>query len=129
MEPIAELAEAHRSVVAKLRRFSFQDMAALAGGLLTMPDFQANTVRIEAFLHLAALSCVGCATASRDDLALFLGREMADSPLTPREDPPTMSSWVPQTPFPAVSGSSWGSMSLPTFGSSVFSAILSRRRK
>ena len=72
----------------ELRPFSFPEMAALAGGLLLNSCLHANTLRIEAFLHLAGVCCTGSAVPTPNDLARLLCDGMRESPLAPNEDPP-----------------------------------------
>lgn len=87
MGSIAELVDTHPELLAKLRRFSFVETAQLAGSLLLNPTFHANTLRLEAFLHLAAIGCKGEVSPQRNDVADWLGRIMNDSPLARLEDP------------------------------------------
>ncbi len=88
MGTISEFIQMHGTLAEELRRYSFPEMATLAGGLLLNSCFHANTLRIEAFLHLAAVCCNGGDMPRRDDLARLLSDGMRQSPLAPHEDPP-----------------------------------------
>src|SRR5256885_1210506 len=87
MVPIVQLVKEHISLVRKLRRFSFSDAAQLVAGLSLCPEFHANTIRIEVLQHLVAISCVGRARPNREDLAEWLRKQMAESPVARMEDP------------------------------------------
>jgi hypothetical protein len=56
---IGEIARRNAPIMRELARFSFPDIAALAGGLLTYPENQPATFRLEAFVALAAIHARG----------------------------------------------------------------------
>lgn len=85
--PLAELEETHKSLVRQLSRYSFDSTIKLLGGLLTFPEFHANTLRLEALLHLACANCYGNRIPNRDDLIKIVGEHLVVSPLAPMEDP------------------------------------------
>src|SRR6266404_1277938 len=87
MIPIVHLVKEHIGLVRKLRRFSFSDTAQLVAGLSLCPELHANTIRIEVLQHLVAISCVGRAQPSREDLVEWLRKEMAESSAAHMEDP------------------------------------------
>jgi hypothetical protein len=59
-------------------------VAPLAG-LLTLPEFHTNTLRLEVLTHLAAAYCAGKEAPTRDQIGRWLNQSLA--PLAPLEDP------------------------------------------
>lgn len=57
-------------------------------GLLTVPAYHPETVRIELLLHLACLHCCGRRKITTADLRRWLGRDLANLPVASLEDPP-----------------------------------------
>ena len=86
MFPIRQLVKEHSELASKLARFSFLEAAQLAGGLSLLPNFHANTLRIEILQHLVAACCRGHSMSSRDDLARWV-KLLNNSPMAPFEDP------------------------------------------
>jgi len=62
---IAQLGESHSDIVAELRRLDFVKTVTTFGGLLSVPELQANCFRIEVMVHLAAAYCAGSAAPTR----------------------------------------------------------------
>jgi hypothetical protein len=62
---IGQLAEAHPEVVLEFRKLDMIGTATTFAGLLTTPRLQANCIRIEALVHLAAAYCVGRGAPTR----------------------------------------------------------------
>lgn len=58
---------------------------ALLAGLLTLPEFHANTLRLEVLTHLAVAHCAGKEGPTRDHIGCWLNQSLA--PLAPLEDP------------------------------------------
>lgn len=56
---IQEISEEQPKLVAELRELDPIRTAATFGGLLTLPELQANCLRIEALVHFAVSHCVG----------------------------------------------------------------------
>jgi len=56
---IEALAKAHPDLVAELRKLEPLATAATFGGLLAMPELQANCFRLEYLVHLASVYCEG----------------------------------------------------------------------
>jgi hypothetical protein len=54
-----ELADSYPALLAELRPLGAVRTAAAFGGLLTRAELQANCLRLEALVHLAALHCEG----------------------------------------------------------------------
>src|SRR6185436_313346 len=86
MLPITELIQKHRGLVNELARYNYASVAPLVGGFLTLPDFHANTLRLDALAHLACCACAGKRNADREMLVHCAGH-FVDSPLVPMEDP------------------------------------------
>lgn len=63
-------------------------MAQLIAAMLLIPEFQQNSLRLEAFLHLAAIGCKGTDLPTRDHLQKSLTR-LTPASMAQHEDPPT----------------------------------------
>src|SRR5260370_17866714 len=87
MIPIADLIRDHRSLMNELARYDYASVAPLVGGFLTLPQFHANTIRLDALAHLACYACVGKRKADREMLVNCAGRHLANSQLVSKEDP------------------------------------------
>ncbi len=68
-----------------LKKYDIESTLALLAGLLTIPALQANTIRLEAAVHLAAASCKGNRRAGRAEIQRWLNTELAR--IRHREDP------------------------------------------
>lgn len=65
---LASQAERSREALAAIfRAFDPKSCIAAAGGMLTIPDFQANSVRLEAVCHLAVASASGTKKPTKQD--------------------------------------------------------------
>jgi hypothetical protein len=73
MIPIAELIKEHRGLVNELARYDYASIAPLVGGFLTLPDYHANTLLLDALAHLACYACAGKRIADRDRLDEYRG--------------------------------------------------------
>jgi hypothetical protein len=71
-----------------LKEFSRKATVARCGGLLTVPAFHANTIRIETMLHLAVANCAGKRNPTFSDIGRWLNRNLANSAVATAEDPP-----------------------------------------
>jgi hypothetical protein len=87
MIPIADLIKEHRGLVNELARYDYASVAPLIGGFLTLPEYHANTLRLDALAHLACCACNGKRVADREMLINCAGRHFADSQLVMMEDP------------------------------------------
>jgi hypothetical protein len=87
MIPIADLIQKHRGLVNELARYDYASVSPLVGGFLTLPEFHANTIRLDALAHLACCACTGNRKADREMLVKCAGRHFTDSPLVSQEDP------------------------------------------
>ena len=73
-------------LVKRLQKFNFPTVAALLAGLLTRPENHTATARIEALLHLAALTCSGRKKAGLRQLREWL-TEIDEDPIAKLEIP------------------------------------------
>jgi hypothetical protein len=87
MIPIADLIRDHRSLVNELAHYDYASVAPLVGGFLTLPNYQANVLRLDALAHLACCTCAGKRAADRETLIKCAGKYFVGSPLIPMEDP------------------------------------------
>lgn len=71
-----------------LKEFSRKTTVARCAGLLTVPAFHANTIRIETLLHLAVANCVGKRKPTFSDIGRWLNRNLGNSAVAIAEDPP-----------------------------------------
>lgn len=74
-------------MVRELPRFSFPDISAVAGGLLTYPDNQPATFRLEALVSLAAIHAKGVDRPSSLDYARWLNGSLLSDPIGQLEVP------------------------------------------
>lgn len=81
----------HCSQTDKLARlladFNAKHTISICAALLTVPEFQANTPRLECLAHLATMSCAGKRKAGIADLARWLNRNLSGSESFRVEDP------------------------------------------
>jgi len=82
-----DIAKRNAAMVRELARFSFPDIAAAAGGLLTYPENQPATFRLEALISLAAIHAKGVDKPTSKDLARWLNGSLLTDPLGQQEDP------------------------------------------
>jgi len=73
---------------AELEPFHPLKSAILVAGLLTEPSVQANTIRIEALIHLLLASANGTAAPSRRVITKWLNGELGSTTISLMEDPP-----------------------------------------
>ena len=76
----------HHGLVRSLIRFSPTQLIACVGGLLTMPEWQASTLRLEVLQHLIVASSQGRKKAAARDLKTWLS-ELGDGLAGRLEDP------------------------------------------
>jgi hypothetical protein len=84
---MSELRVLHPQVCKRLRRFSFLETVRLIAALGIMPEFHANTFRLEVLTHLAAVECNGATIPTHRDLTTLLNEFEKESPLISQEDP------------------------------------------
>lgn len=80
-------ASAYTSLWRALRSYEPSSTVALIGGLLTEPEYQAGTLRIEFLQHIAVASCRGDRIASAADLRYWINDVLGNMPLKRMEDP------------------------------------------
>lgn len=70
-----------------LATYSPHSTIARTAGLLTAPQFQANTVRLEVLVHLAVAHCAGKEQAGHVDLGRWLNKQLGQGEMAMLEDP------------------------------------------
>lgn len=85
MIPIASAETAKLATV--LRPFAPRATITRTAGLLTAPNLQANTVRLELLVHLAVAHCAGKQKPREADLARWLNRYLGQTQSAMFEDP------------------------------------------
>ncbi len=90
MQPrLSAFFDAHKNLVDDLSRFEPSALIASIGGLMTLPDWQASTLRVEVLQHLAVASAKGRKKAKQADFKSWLtelGEGMAGRLEDPSED-------------------------------------------
>lgn len=81
------VAERLPRLVARLSKFSFPDVAAMVGGLLTVPDNQCKTYRLEVLIALAAIHCRGRQVPTLAQIREWLNDILRHDPIGQLEDP------------------------------------------
>ena len=71
-----------------LKQFDRKATVARCAGLLTVPAFHANTIRIEMMVHLAVANCTGNRKPTFSDIGRWLNRNLGNSAVATAEDPP-----------------------------------------
>ncbi len=71
-----------------LKEFNRKATVARCAGLLTVPAFHANTIRIETMVHLAVANCAGKRKPTFSDIGRWLNRNLGNSAVATAEDPP-----------------------------------------
>lgn len=72
----------------ELTKFSGASVIPVVGGLLTIPEYQPQTLRIEVLLHLACLHCRGVREVRYRDIKRWLERYLPETGVVELEDPP-----------------------------------------
>lgn len=71
-----------------LKDFNRKATVSRCAGLLTVPSFHANTIRIETMVHLAVANCAGKRKPTFSDISRWLNRNLGNSAVATAEDPP-----------------------------------------
>ncbi len=71
-----------------LKEFHRKAVVSRCAGLLTVPAFHANTIRIETLVHLAVAYCGGKRKPTFSDVGRWLNRNLGNSAVSSAEDPP-----------------------------------------
>lgn len=87
MVDLAKVASQNIVLTRDLARFDKTSSANLVAGLLTLPDFYANTLRIEVMVHLCVRFCNGSEVAKKGDLRRWFNILGRDCWLADMEDP------------------------------------------
>jgi Holliday junction resolvase len=72
----------------KLAGYDLRSVLACVGGLLTVPEYHPQTLRLEVLLHLALLHCRGRKRPTLEDLRKWLEVFLGEHPIKRFEDPP-----------------------------------------
>lgn len=70
-----------------LKKYDIRSSVSQLAGLLTAPELQANTVRIELLVHLAVAHCCGRRKAGMSEIRNWLNRQLGNSDIARLEDP------------------------------------------
>lgn len=70
--PFALFFEAHERIVRSVGKCKLADVVAVVGGMFTMPEFQASSVRLEVLQHIAVASADGARMPRSRGLRLWL---------------------------------------------------------
>ncbi|MDO8897120.1 MAG: hypothetical protein Q7V19_05675, partial [Bacteroidales bacterium] len=70
-----------------LHKYAPRATVARAAGLLTAPNLQANTIRIEVLVHLAVAHCAGNLRPGYVELGRWLNQYLGQSQMARYEDP------------------------------------------
>lgn len=70
-----------------LGKYDLKSTVSQLAGLLTAPEFQANTVRIETLVHLAVMHCDGKRKPGMTEIRNWLNRQLGDTYIAHLEDP------------------------------------------
>ena len=87
MTPISSLISENPELCEQFHRFSCAKAIQLIAALGVLPEFHANTIRIEILTHFAAITCKGNAEPKRADLAKWLRYFNEDAWISRQEDP------------------------------------------
>lgn len=77
----------YQQLAERLMPFDRASVASAVGGLLSVPDYQPQTIRLEMLLHLAVAHCQGDDQPSMADLRMWLEEDLGALPLSSLEDP------------------------------------------
>src|SRR5437773_11903461 len=87
MLPLAQLVEENQELCKQLHRFSRTRAARLVATLGVLPDYHANTIRIEVLTHLAVMACAKETEPKRDDMAKWFRFFDREHWISRHEDP------------------------------------------
>ena len=81
-----EFFEAHAKVVNSIRKYSLKRSVSLIGGMMTFPEFQASTLRLEVLQHFVVASATGILGPWRCSVRAWLNK-LGDGYVGRLEDP------------------------------------------
>lgn len=70
-----------------LHRYNRWETARLLAGLLTIPECQPNTIRLETLVHIVVATARGARVPRRDDLVVWFNRHFSVPSIAAMEDP------------------------------------------
>ena len=76
-----------RRTAASLEKYDAKSAVAQLGALLTVPELQANTVRLETLVHLAVAHCHGCSRPGVTQIDEWLNNHLGNTGIARLEDP------------------------------------------
>lgn len=82
-----QIEQAHPSLVRSIERFDGGQTMALVAGLLTVPAYHANTVRLEMLQHLVQRNALGERTPTSRCLGRWLNKDLQQGRIAMMEDP------------------------------------------
>jgi len=85
--PLGPFVAEHSKLCQQFHRFSRVQATQLIAALGVLPQFYANTIRIELLTHFAVVACKGTAEPNRNDLAKWLRYFDEDAWISRQEDP------------------------------------------
>jgi len=85
--PLGQLVADSQELCKQLHRFSRGKSTQLIAALGVMPQYHANTIRLEVLTHLAVIACAGTAEPNKSDLAKWLRYFDEESWISRQEDP------------------------------------------
>ena len=74
-------------IVGSLRKCDSKSTVSKLAGLLTAPELQANTIRIETIVHLAVAHCQGTRNPGLAEISRWLNKRLRATGITDLEDP------------------------------------------
>ena len=77
-----------RQIAASLHEYDPKSVIPQVGALLTIPELQANTIRLETLVHLAVAYCDGNEIVPAAQIGKWLNNYLENSKIANREDPP-----------------------------------------
>ncbi len=75
------------SIAKFLEKYDLKSTISKLAGLLTSPELQANTIRIETLVHLAVAHCRGKRKPGMNEIRNWLNRQLGDTDIARLEDP------------------------------------------
>lgn len=72
-----------------LRKYDPTSAVSRLSGLLTIPELQANSNRIETLIHLAVANCSGRRPLNKSEISQLLNQQLRDTSAALYEDPPS----------------------------------------
>ena len=76
-----------KRTAASLEEYYAKSAVAQLGGLLTAPELQANTSRLETLVHLAVAHCHGCSSLGLTEIDEWLNSHLGNTQIASLEDP------------------------------------------